>query len=277
MEKQRQSFGAELSVQGATPKEATSTVYVSTNYMEVVTPRAAQTNLARYRRCSKKEYMDLATGELCTYSPQSVDDGGNTSDGTRGFRELDRILCTNFSGSNSELHITLTVASESQADLDSLQERFRKFWKSFHYRFPRCEYVVIAEPHKSGRYHLHLLVKDREGIPLYVKNEEVWTLWEIGVTRTGRIHNAEWPSAYFCSQRKRMLWQKYHRSGRRLFRCSQGIVRPKRQKMLRKEVNGYVELHGFKKVGEYDYQVKADGGGAGERLLNVITYEKYRR
>lgn len=162
MEKLSQTAQVELTDCGTVPKEAMSTVYVGGDYLEVVTPRKAQANLSRYRRCSKEEYMDLVTGELCNYTSHTTD-GSERAPNGRCFSELARILSANFKGSTSELHITLTAASDSSADLDTLHGTFRKFWKNFHYRYPKCEYVAIAEPHKSGRYHFHLLVKDREG------------------------------------------------------------------------------------------------------------------
>lgn len=256
---------------------ATSTVYQAKNFLEVVTFRALQENLSRYRRIDKTTYLDCSTGELKTYRRKERSSTDQATKCKRSYVVLRRILLANFTASKSELHIVLTVKPQRGADLPSLNQYFRKFWKRFHYYYPTCEYIAIAEPHQTGRFHFHLLLLDISGRQLIVPNEKVQNLWQIGFTQTERIRNVDKLVSYLCSANKRSLWVAFYQPGQRLFRCSKNIARPVAKKMSRKEVDAYAEREGFECVTGYSYAVCQEGGEGPGRTLNVITHEQFRR
>ena len=92
---------------------ATSTVYQSKNFLEVVTFRALQENLSRYRRIDKTTYLDRSTGELKTYRRKERSSTDQAAKCKRSYVVLRRILLANFTASRSELSNRLGHAQAS--------------------------------------------------------------------------------------------------------------------------------------------------------------------
>ena len=249
-----------------------STVYVSEKCLEVVSSRHRQNNLSAYRRVDKYHFVDQCTGELRDYRPKEHSEQDTPSHSYHGFNELRRTILANFTGSERELHLVLTAAPEHSADLAELQQTFRRFWKRFSYRYPLIEYLSIAEPHETGRFHFHVLVTAPSQSKLYIQQ-----LWQVGYTKVTRTVSGDRLSAYFCSAKKKERWGKFYRPGQRLFRCSKGIIRPQRKKLKREEVDTIVEQGGFRWVSGKTYTVSCDYGDGNKHFTNVITKEQYQR
>lgn len=272
----RKTFAEPLPKNLSPPASGICTVIEAGNTMEVVTVQNPQGNLANYRRISGSSYVDDSTGELKHYTPRKHN-SGDYHLFKRSYDELRRTILTNFTGSSSELYITLTVDSKFSADLTSLHEYFRSFWKRFHYRYPDSEYVVIAEPHKSGRFHFHALVLNTSGEMFFIPNEDVYALWQVGFTKTAHINDVDKLASYFCTKEKQMRWSEFYCRGHRLFRCSHGIRRPSKSKMTREEVDCYAEQKGFRRYSGYTCYIQQECDDGTSRTLNVITHERFRR
>ena len=258
------------------PSSGVSTVYETGNSMEVITVQSPQGNLSNYRRISGNAYVDTSTGKLKSYHPRnrSTEDYAQFN---RSFTELRRTILTNFAGSRAELHVTLTISPELDADLASAHRFFRSYWKRLHYHYPTCEYVAIAEPHQTGRFHFHLLLLNVSGESLFIPNEEIQQLWRVGFTKAIRIDDVDRLASYFCSAEKRKRWATFYHPGQRLFRCSKGIARPSKMKMTREEVDAYVQREGYRRVSGYSCAIRQETGDGTERTLNVIVHERFRR
>ena len=102
-------------------------MYQAKNFLEVVTFRALQENLSRYRRIDKTTYLDCSTGELKTYRRKERSSTDQATKCKRSYVVLRRILLANFTASKSELHIVLTVKPQRGADLPSLNQYFRTY------------------------------------------------------------------------------------------------------------------------------------------------------
>lgn len=252
------------------------TVYEAESFMEVVASVYTSSNLQQYRRVDKRHFVDTRTGELREYQRQErpPDD---LSFYSRSFSELRRIIFANFTGSGAERHVTLTVAPSLNATLSDVQEYFRKFIKKLQYHYPICEYLTIAEPHKSGRYHLHVLLLNTSGSSLYISNETIQQWWRTGRTYTCKVRTSEIMANYFCSIKKQRQWAEHYRPHHRLFRCSKGIIRPQKRNMTRKEVSEYAEEEGFQFVSGWTYQISQGDMEEGMHTVNIVTKEQFRR
>ncbi|MBD5084167.1 MAG: hypothetical protein HDT33_03640 [Clostridiales bacterium] len=252
------------------------TVYEAETFMEAVASACTPNNLQQYRRVDKRHYVDTRTGELKEYQKQErpPDD---LSFYSRSFNELRRIIFANFTGSSAECHVTLTVAPGLSATLSDLQEYFRKFFKKFHYHYPICEYLTIAEPHQNGRYHLHVLLLNTSGNSLCISNEKIQQWWRMGQTYICKVRKPEVMANYFCSVKKQRRWAEHYYPNHRLFRCSNGISRLQKRKMTRKEVSEYAEEKGFHFVSGRTYQISQGDTEGGVQTVNVVTRERFRR
>ena len=84
------------------------------------------------------------------------------------FVDLRQLIATNFSGAENEIFITLTYEGEKQTnDSKQIHNDFRKFFQRLKrdpkYADKDLGYIVIVEPHASGNWHLHLLLKSMNG------------------------------------------------------------------------------------------------------------------
>ena len=84
------------------------------------------------------------------------------------FVDLRQLIAANFEGAVNEIFLTLTYRGELQTnDPKKIHDDFRNFWK----RLKRCAeykehdlgYIAIVEPHETGNWHIHLLLKSMDG------------------------------------------------------------------------------------------------------------------
>lgn len=252
------------------------TVYEAKNFMEVVASACTSNNLQQYRRVDKRHFIDICTGELREYQRQErpPDD---LSFYSRSFSELKRLILANFTGSNAERHIVLTVSPELNATPSDLQEYFRKFIKKLRYHYPMCEYLTIVEPHQSGRYHLHVLLLNPSGSSLYISSEKIRKWWGIGRIYTCKVRESEVMANYFCSHKKQQRWAESYYPHHRLFRCSKGIIRPQKRKMTGEEIKLYAEKEGFHFDFGRTYQISQGDTEENMHTVNIVTKEQFRR
>ena len=254
-----------------------STVYPSENWVEVVTTtRREGNNIAKYRRISGDRFVDSSTGEVREYQ-RNLGEPVDASKFKRNFDELRRTICSNVRGKGAELHITLTVRPELSADFEAIYNYFTGFRKKLQYHYPDFEYIAIAEPHETGRYHLHVVLVSHGDIPVFLSNSEIAKMWDAGFTRTTRITDSDKIAGYFCSMEKRKAWAEFYCPRRRLFRCSKGIVRPKPLRMTGEEVSNYVKEEGLCPARAYRYVVKKTQADGSTQTVNVVTREQFRR
>ena len=95
--------------------------------------------------------------------------------------------------------MTLTY-KENMQDAERLMTDFDKFYKRLKYSMNGRElaYVSIAEPQGRGAWHLHVLLKSKDGGNLYIDNRQMQELWGHGWTETKRLKGDN-PGAYFVA------------------------------------------------------------------------------
>lgn len=254
------------------PLEATSTVWEIGDTLEVITSRNLPPDLSRYRRLSKTSYLDNATGEICTYRPK---DKPAIPSVNRSFGKLHRLIVGNFKD-NGGIMLTLTVADDFPATPSDLYSYYSRFWRMLKHHFPLLEYLSVIEPHQSGRFHLHVLVKVQEGPVPTVDSKLFRQWWAVGAVNIRQIYDVAGLAGYLTSKRKRRSWYRAYAPGTRLWRSSKGISRPRQQRMSRKELETYAESNGYNFTEGYRLNVLYDDGGKSS-IVNTVTHELFKR
>lgn len=264
--------------------EQLTKVYHTNHIVEAITIEKRCTNITRYRKVSRRGYVNLETGEFiesnARASPIDIEKRVKKS-----CHELRRIINLNFTGHCSEKFLTLTYSTVMR-DYKQVNLDFKRFWGRFRYSYPTCEYIRIIEPQGNGSYHLHILTKRMDLQSLFVSMDKLKQMWEHGGVWIENLPYVENFGAYFCpkflkesttpadtdskTQEKgtRVVFYPEHF---RLYCCSRGIRKPVSVTMT------YEKLREI--IGEtppcYSYTTTIrDEQGSGE-VLNSITYEQY--
>lgn len=247
------------------------------NIKEVVYVDYISDSLQRYRKISKNQVVNVETGEIieCKTSESRKD---NVVSLRRTVKRLRDLINCNFEGADNELFITLTYG-EDMRDLRRLYRDFDKFYKKLKRRYRDIEfrYISVVEPHESGKWHLHLLLKALNREYLFIDNDSViWKLWGHGYTKTQRLHGVDNVGAYLSSYltdlfdedgRKHKGARLYlYPAGMNIYRCSRNCKRPVERLVEYAEIP-YKDCKTYEVV----YGVYDDAG----RCCNVIKKEFY--
>ena len=154
---------------------ATIKVFTSQNgIIEVESVKNKPFALNRFIRLNKYEYIDKETGEL-----------------RKTFKNLKRTINSNFTGTDSEKHITLTFSAQS-IDPKSAHTEFKRWWRTMKKLFPTLEYICILEPNSiQGNWHLHILVKSMNNESLDISQELLNRTWRHGFSKVTDIKNVD--------------------------------------------------------------------------------------
>lgn len=225
-------------LQGSIPKkEAIAEVYVMNNIVEVRVIENKKKPLSNFKRVSKTQFLNVSTGEICNYHSGNKQKEFEKNMIQR-FRYLKRFINSNFIGDFSELHIVLTYGSEYRATLDELSTDFKKFHKKLSYRYQNCEWLAIKEPTETGRWHMHVLVKEKEGKRLYIDSEILNKMWGKGNVHIQRMSHMYDIGGYFTVYRssialkddikksKKSKRLNYYKPCMRIFTSSRGLKQP---------------------------------------------------
>lgn len=248
---------------------AVSSVQDFGNVLEVTTSRSLSPNLSRYRRLSPNTYLDCNTGEVCAYhsrdkpSPNSIN---------RAFKKLYRSICANFTDGNG-IMLTLTVANELPATPTALYSYFGRFWRKVKNHYPLAEYISVIEPHQSGRFHFHVLLKLKSGLMPTPSTDFIGRCWTVGIVHIKQIYDVTGLAGYLTSKKKKFAWIQNHVPRAKLWRSSKGIVRPITKTMDRKRLEEYVKNNSFRFSGGDRVKVIYNNG----TVANIITHERFVR
>lgn len=233
-------------------------------------------------RIDKEKYIYLPTGELRYYNRNKT--RKESKDNIRKtFIKIKRIINYNFNGSNNELHIVLTYR-EPMFEPSKLNKDFKSFWNKIKYKYKNLEYLRVAEPHSSGGWHLHILIKNFKNPYLFIPYEFIEKCWGRGNIKVVRIKNVDRMSTYFFPSFKETASQKarekaerlkYYPKGFNIYRASKGMFIPKFIDMTAKEIESLVQdceltysaISDIKTTDEYENEI----------LLNQIAKQQYTR
>lgn len=161
---------------------------------------AKRNNKPTILKLNKDQYLTLSTGEVKEY--QHTENRSESKKELKStFKRLRYYINNNFFGKKNELFLTLTYA-ENMQDTVKLQNDLEKFVKKLRYKFSdKCkkawghssiDYITVVEPHESGDWHCHVLLRFNDLKSVYLNNDEqVNPLWGQGWTKTRRVNEKQ--------------------------------------------------------------------------------------
>lgn len=233
-------------------------------------------------RIDKEKYIYLPTKEVRYYN-RNFSRKDCIVNLNKTFNKIRKIINYNFDGSDNELHIILTY-KEPMFEPSYLSKDFKSFWNKIKYRYKSLEYLRVAEPHASGSWHLHLLVKDFKSPYLFIPYEFIRACWGRGNIKVVRIKNVDRMSTYFFPSFKETALEKarekaerleYYPKGFNIYRASKGIHIPKSIDMTIGEIYKLVENCKLTYSAVSDIKTTDEYGN--EILLNQIAKQQYIR
>lgn len=263
-----------------------ATIYKTNNIIEVITIEKRCTNISNYRKVNKYGCVNIETGEFIQnkINEKTIEDLQARM--KKSSNELRRIINFNYTGNHTEKFITLTYDCKMY-DYKQVNSDFKKFWSRFTYAYPNCEYIRVVEPQLNGSFHIHVLVKRKDYINLFIPNENLSEIWGKGGTWIKPLPFAENFGAYFCTKfsqedsddsNKSKSYDKGIRincypDNFRLYTCSKGIKKPKSFNIKYRDLKDYVGVRSPRY--EFTKTIKGINEVGEEVAVNHITFEQY--
>lgn len=261
------------------PPDLTSTVIEAGNIMAATTQSRQASNTSGLRQGNELYRLDPATGELIEYKPYTsrADD---MSAVRASYKTLRYIILANFHGLSSEAKVVLTYSPEHDPSPSDLYHDYKNFYKRLSRQYPGLEYIVIPEPHQSGKWHLHCLLKTGDNTELYIPHHQLETLWGLGIVSIQRIRNPQADALYLTSSRKKVTAERLalYPPHFKLYRCSRGIIHPQQLEIPRSVLEAKVLDQGYLLSYGDCVDVEAVSPENGTTIcLNRIIHETYER
>lgn len=248
------------------------------------------------RKIDAYTYENLKTGEILEYQ-KSENRSENQNSLRQTFKKLRYAINSNFKGNPNELFITLTFAKDS-FDEKMVSDDIEKFIKRLKYRYKAVstiDYINVVEPHQSGQFHAHALLRFNDVKKIYIPVLELKEMWSHGRVDIKTLKDVDNIGAYLSAyladielldgqgsqgqevvikevdgEKKKFIKGgrlKYYPPGMKLFRKSAGIKYPDRVDMAYKDAK--------KIVGSRKPHYKKSYEIQNEDFSNTITYEQY--
>lgn len=252
-------------------RTAFANVCITNHIIEVVIVEKRSKNLQHFQKYSQYAYIDKRTGEIKEYKKH------DSLNRNRSFTKLRQYINANFTGQENEIFLTLTYANPEYERLKVAGD-FKKFWKKFKYHNKNCEYIAIFEPHQTGAWHIHMLIKDFHQKYLYLDINQCNVLWAHGYIYVEKIRNNDNIGAYFtaiCGQSSRDVSPgtkveriKWYPRFSKCFSHSAHIQKPSYRVMKYSEVQNLVK-------NSCEVFSKSIAISENDTVLNHIVYKQY--
>lgn len=251
------------------------------------------------RKIDSDRYVQLATGEI-KFFERSETRADNLNSLRQTFKKLRYLINNNFNGRPNELFITLTYAKQTRdhlqigKDYDNFLKRLKRKYKDS----TSVDAIKVLEPHASGCYHMHVLLRFNELNSIYLSNELLASLWgqgfvsiqslkdvdNIGAYVSAYLSDLEVPEDYKGSALKDSVEKKvkgstkkflkgarlaFYSPGVNIYTKTSGMKYPEREDMAYKDIKKIVGAdtpHYKKSIKIADQQ---------SEFTNTITYEQY--
>ena len=159
--------------------------YVYGNTVEITTANGQQEQTIKV--IEGKRYVNLETGEIHDMDTSNNSRFDNLKSTKQTMKKLRRIIAHNFTGGENQLWITLTYR-EHVINPEVVYKDFKAFIRRIRHSFGHVEYIAVIEPQASGRWHLHVLLKNDS--ELTIPNNDLAKMWVKGFTKTKRLRRA---------------------------------------------------------------------------------------
>ena len=158
-----------------------------------------QNTRQQIQKLNADQYVDLNTGEIKNFERTA-----NRSEGLNSlrktFRRLRELINTNFTGAANELFITLTYKGELQTnDTKRVYDDYKKFMKRLKYKYKdvsTIDYINVLEPHQSGNFHMHALLRFNDVNTIYIPNDVLAEIWSNGFVSIQSLQHVDNIGAY---------------------------------------------------------------------------------
>ena len=210
--------------------------YVYGNTLEMTTANGQQEQTIKV--IEGKRYVNLETGEIHDMDTSNNSRFDNLKSTKQTMKKLRRIIAHNFTGGKNQLWITLTYRDHVTEPAIVYMD-FKAFIRRIRNQFGKVDYITVIEPQASGRWHLHVLLKNDS--ELTIPNNDLAKMWGKGFTKTKRLRRADKVGNYLIaylsnlqigdegSQNKAIIKGArlyMYPKGIRIYRTSRGIEKP---------------------------------------------------
>ena len=211
--------------------------YVYGNTVEITTANGQQEQTIKV--IEGKRYVNLETGEIHAMDTSNNSRLDNLKSTKQTMKKLRRIIAHNFTGGKNQLWITLTYR-DHVTETAIVYRDFKAFSRRIRNQFGKVDYITVIEPQASGRWHLHVLLKNDS--ELTIPNNDLAKMWGQGFTKTKRLRRADRVGNYLIaylsnlqigddegSQNKAIIKGArlyMYPKGIRIYRTSRGIEKP---------------------------------------------------
>jgi len=149
---------------------------------------------ATIRKLDSQRYLEISTGEIKTFErTENRAQGENSLRKT--FNKLRELINTNFIGAPNELFITLTYRGDLQTnDTKRVYSDFKKFIMRLKYKYKgitSIDYINVLEPHATGNFHMHVLIRFNELKKVFIPNDELREIWGNGFVTIQSLKNVD--------------------------------------------------------------------------------------
>lgn len=169
---------------------------VEVQYME------KENTKAHIRKLNAGQYVDLKTGEIKEFE-RTTNRGQLENSLRKTFNKLRELINTNFDGSPNELFVTLTYRGDLQTnDTKRVYDDFKKFAMRLKYAYKdetSIDYINVVEPHASGNFHMHVLLRFNEWDRAYIENGTLAELWGNGFVTVQSLKGVDNIGAYLSA------------------------------------------------------------------------------
>ena len=251
------------------------------------------------QKISKHQYVVLETGEVKDFE-LSANRSENINSLRKTMKKMRYLINNNFYGKKNELALTLTY-EENMTDTKRLEEDLESFIDKLRYRYKgktKIEYMHVIEPQGRGAWHSHTLLRFEDLKYIYIPNDEIRKMWGQGIVTVKHLNNVDNIGAYltayltdieFTDENVRLehigstieekevngVKKKFIKGGRlflyppgmNLFRKSNGIKYPEREKMTYKKAK--------KEVGFAEPNFSSVTKIENDDFKNTISFEEY--
>ncbi|EMC00322.1 rolling circle replication-associated protein [Streptococcus mutans] len=210
--------------------------YVYGNTIEMTTVNGQQEQTIKV--IEGKRYVNLETGEIHDMDTSTRTRLDNLKSTKQSMKKLRRLVAHNFIGGINQLWITLTYR-DHVTEPAIVYRDFKAFIRRIRNQFGNVDYITVIEPQASGRWHLHVLLKNDS--ELTIPNNDLAKIWGKGFTKTKRLRRADKVGNYLIaylsnlqiddegSQNKAIIKGArlyMYPKGIRIYRTSRGIEKP---------------------------------------------------
>lgn len=273
------------------------------NHITEIQYMQKRNNKAIIKKLNDKEYVLLETGEIKEFMQHADTRTAHLNSLYRTMKQMRYLINHNFIGADNEVFVTLTLYGQLQTnDPKKLYRYFQGFMDRLRYRYKEktsIDYINVVEPHASGNFHCHVLLKfnDMEKHPL--DKQIVKDIWGLGEQVDVRdLDNVDNVGAYVSSYLTDMPVEdipvekllegkvgtgvkevdgkvivkgarlRYYPKGIRIYRPSKGIERPTREQMTYLKAKEYIgtAIPTYLKTIEIDLP---------NDKTNILSYEYY--